>query len=978
MPNWKKVITSGSSAVLNSLVAPSITGSLFGTASYATQALSSSNALTASFVNPLRQDVLITGSLIVSASGATNDFQVGANKLFVSASGNVGIGTTTPTQGTLQVNGNVFATSFTGSLFGTASFATTASYVSSNFQYEIHVSQVDGNDTTGDGSLLKPVATVTKALTLLGASRKTIIIHPGVYSENVTVANTNTTISTSELTGANTLLSGTLTIGTLGSGTRISGLKMSNLVISGTAQAYISNCTIDTQVTKSSSGFVEIINSEMQCTLGIQISGAGTTIINGNKNIAVSVSNASAQVIIKGCNSVVTPSASAGNLTIVDCIVTALGGNGITITGASTTLALLNSQVLVTAGTSVAPISVAGIYSIINTIYDKPSSTLTGTSANSIDYFQYINADNITITNGLTVTGSITVSGSVINNLTASYAISASQALSSSFATTASFVNPLRQDVLITGSLVVSASGATNDLRVGTNKLFVSASGDIGIGITTPTAKLHVNNTTIGNSLLIEDDTNPDATPFVIDTTGKVVIGGLSPYSGVAEFTLTGSAGVVTFGQGVGTVETIAAISTLSQSYSLVGSDNSTVTGGSSGIGLRTYGSSSTDTLFGYPVSSSVALLGFPGTNARQFMGTTSARTVILGASKELIRLRGEAAVPYIDITGSAIITGSLIVSASGATNDLQVGTNKLFVSASGAIGIGKTTPSATLDVNGNTIITGSLSITSGSQTIRFISGSNTSGYTVSVGINDDGVNIANNSTIRGFNFSNVNGRIMTMASILYNSAFSNYVGIGIPSSSSFDSTNPEQLLVSSSTINNIVGKTNINNYTQLNIVNTNSGTAASADVVATNNAGNESGNFIDMGINGSGYAGGIIGVANEAYLYNTGSQLWVGNATPGSSGNVNIFAGNLGTSTAIFVSSSQRVSINKITPNATFDVNGNTIITGSLSVTSVSNSSGSFVTIDANNTLNSRTAAQTRVDINYYGLTYAMQNGYY
>jgi hypothetical protein len=56
----------------------------------------------------------------------------------------------------------------------------------------------------------------------------------------------------------------------------------------------------------------------------------------------------------------------------------------------------------------------------------------------------------------------------------------------------------------------------------------------------------------------------------------------------------------------------------------------------------------------------------------------------------------------------------------------------------------------------------------------------------------------------------------------------------------------------------------------------------------------------------------------------------------------------------------------------------GNYEITGSLSVTSVGNNSGSFVTLNGNNTLNSRTAAQTRVDINYYGLTYAMQNGYY
>ena len=45
---------------------------------------------------PFTGDAKITGSLIVSASGATNDFQVGDNKLFVSASGNVGIGTNDP------------------------------------------------------------------------------------------------------------------------------------------------------------------------------------------------------------------------------------------------------------------------------------------------------------------------------------------------------------------------------------------------------------------------------------------------------------------------------------------------------------------------------------------------------------------------------------------------------------------------------------------------------------------------------------------------------------------------------------------------------------------------------------------------------------------------------------------------------------------------------------------------------------------
>jgi hypothetical protein len=92
-------------------------------------------------------------------------------------------------------------------------------------------------------------------------------------------------------------------------------------------------------------------------------------------------------------------------------IVTALGGDGITITGALTTLTLINSQVLVTAGNNVAPISVAGIYTIINTIYDKPSSTLTGTSTNSIDYFQYINADRLLMQNGTAPSVSLTGGG---------------------------------------------------------------------------------------------------------------------------------------------------------------------------------------------------------------------------------------------------------------------------------------------------------------------------------------------------------------------------------------------------------------------------------------------------------------------------------------------------------------------------------------------------------------------------------------
>jgi hypothetical protein len=92
MPSWKKVIISGSNAALNSLtVSNGITGSLFGTASFATSA---------SFVpNTFIQD---GNSFGTTATLGTNDNQSlqfetnGTTKMFISSSGNVGIGTTNP------------------------------------------------------------------------------------------------------------------------------------------------------------------------------------------------------------------------------------------------------------------------------------------------------------------------------------------------------------------------------------------------------------------------------------------------------------------------------------------------------------------------------------------------------------------------------------------------------------------------------------------------------------------------------------------------------------------------------------------------------------------------------------------------------------------------------------------------------------------------------------------------------------------
>ena len=273
---------------------------------------------------------------------------------------------------------------------------------------EIHVGK-DGNDTTGDGTLINPVLTITKALTLIGAGRNTVVVHPGSYSESPTVTSANTTIATSELTGANTQIAGTLT---LSAAARVSGIKLTNLTITGSGNTYISNCTVDTQVVKSGSNYVEIINTELQCVSGVQITGAGIVSIVGNKCWAVAVSNASANVLIKDCYQVLTPSVTAGTLQIDGSAIFAASpaSNAVT-SSAGSFITLANSFVLNSAGTNVERVSLAGSYSILNLVYDKTNSTFTGTNLNAIDYFSVINTESLVSSGTITAANYVGISG---------------------------------------------------------------------------------------------------------------------------------------------------------------------------------------------------------------------------------------------------------------------------------------------------------------------------------------------------------------------------------------------------------------------------------------------------------------------------------------------------------------------------------------------------------------------------------------
>jgi len=113
-----------------------------------------------------------------------------------------------------------------------------------------------------------------------------------------------------------------------------------------------------------------------------------------------------------------------------------------------------------------------------------------------------------------------------VNSITASVEVYPLNSESVIFDSITPYSGMLLQHDCVPGLSISGNDGGTSDISNITTK------GAVGIGIlgiNNPTAKLHINNTGDGNSFLVEDDSNVDNTPFIIDELGRVGIGTINP-----------------------------------------------------------------------------------------------------------------------------------------------------------------------------------------------------------------------------------------------------------------------------------------------------------------------------------------------------------------------------------------------------------------------------------------------------------------
>ena len=328
-----------------------------------------------------------------------------------------------------------------------------------------------------------------------------------------------------------------------------------------------------------------------------------------------------------------------------------------------------------------------------------------------------------------------------------------------------------------------------------------------------------------------------------------------------------------------------------------------------------------------------------PGSNTQVMFNNNG---LIAGDSGMTYNATTDALTVVGNIAGGNLSTGGQVTATANITG------GNLTTTGTANIGTLIVTGTSTLtgNVTGNLNVTGNIAggnILTNGQMIAV--GNVTGGNIITTGnVNGGGLYITGNGTVLG-TFTSTSNIVANVSGIFYGNSVTGNAALfaGVPGFTT----------LGSNVVVQFAG--NVNNYSQINFENTNSGNRASTDYILTNDQGTDSTYFADWGIASSNHDDpaffGDTGTKNDSYLYvvgnsstGSGSQN-VGNLILGSTnGNVKTFVGNTAQAnvittaattgfyiekgnlyTANITTTGSRITVNNGASDIDFAVNGTT-----------------------------------------------------